>query len=166
MNQKQILAITLALVASTFVSSALVQNSAPTKKDVVKTLAGSDVPQADSDDFIDLFAQRCKVSEEADHRENMELSHAEPQKFWPVYDQYAAELSKIYDVKITLLKDYTENCSGVTSDQAENYYPQTRSDRADDHAAAIEIHPRVPQSAFGQGDRAALSDRLAAGPCN
>ena len=51
----------------------------------------------------------------------MELSDAEAEKFWPVYDQYAAELSKIYDVKLALLKDYADNYSSMTGEQAENY---------------------------------------------
>jgi len=51
----------------------------------------------------------------------MELSDAEAEKFWPVYDQYAAELSKVYDVKIALLKDYADNYSIMTDEQAENY---------------------------------------------
>jgi hypothetical protein len=28
----------------------------------------------------------------------------EAEKFWPVYDQYAAELSNIHDVKLALLE--------------------------------------------------------------
>jgi hypothetical protein len=51
----------------------------------------------------------------------MELSDAEAEKFWSVYDQYAAELSKIYDVKIALLKDYVANYGSMTGEQAENY---------------------------------------------
>jgi Spy/CpxP family protein refolding chaperone len=53
--------------------------------------------------------------------ENMGLTDAEAEKFWPVYDRYAAELSKIYDTKLALLNDYTENNSTMTGEQAENY---------------------------------------------
>jgi hypothetical protein len=51
----------------------------------------------------------------------MQLSDAEAEKFWPVYDQYAAELSKIYDTKIALLQDYADNYNSMTGEQAENY---------------------------------------------
>ena len=51
----------------------------------------------------------------------MQLSVAEAEKFWPVYDQYAGDLSKIYDVKIALLRDYASNYSSMTGEQAENY---------------------------------------------
>jgi hypothetical protein len=45
----------------------------------------------------------------------------EAEKFWPVYDQCAAELSNIHNVKLALLKDYANNYSGMTSEQAEDY---------------------------------------------
>jgi hypothetical protein len=51
----------------------------------------------------------------------MGLTDAEAEKFWPVYDQYAAELSKIYDAKLALLNDYANNYGSMTGDQAESY---------------------------------------------
>jgi hypothetical protein len=51
----------------------------------------------------------------------MELSDAEAEKFWPVYVQYAVELSKIYDLKLALLSDYANNYSSMTGEQAESY---------------------------------------------
>jgi hypothetical protein len=51
----------------------------------------------------------------------MDLSDAEAEKFWPVYDRYVAELARIYDAKIVLLKDYAQSYSGMTGEQAENY---------------------------------------------
>ena len=51
----------------------------------------------------------------------MDLSDAEAEKFWPVYDRYAAELSKIYDTKIALLKNYVQSYSSMTGEEAENY---------------------------------------------
>jgi hypothetical protein len=53
--------------------------------------------------------------------ENLDLSDAESEKFWPIYDRYAANLSKIYDTKIALLNDYAENYSSMTGEQAESY---------------------------------------------
>jgi hypothetical protein len=51
----------------------------------------------------------------------MDPSDAEAERSWPVYDQYAAELSRIYDTNIALLNDYAENYSSMTGEQAENY---------------------------------------------
>jgi len=49
---------------------------------------------------------------------NLQLTDAESQKFWPVYDQYTAELAKINDAKIAAIKDYAANYSTLSDDKA------------------------------------------------
>jgi hypothetical protein len=120
MNQKKVLVITLTLVAFASASSVLAQNSTSAKKDAVKTSAPND-SQASPDGFVDLLRKDIRSQKKQIIAENMGLSDAEAEKFWPVYDQYAAELSKIYDVKIALLKDYADNYSSMTGEQAESY---------------------------------------------
>jgi hypothetical protein len=120
MNQRKALAIMLTLVGFALAGSVLAQNSKSVKKDAVKTPAPND-SQGSPDDFVDLLRKDIRSQKKQIIAENMELSDAEAEKFWPVYDQYAAELSKIYDVKIALLKDYADNYSGMTGEQAENY---------------------------------------------
>jgi hypothetical protein len=121
MNQKKFLVITLTLVALVSASSVLAQNSTSAKKDAVKTSASNDPSQASPDDFVNLLRKDVRSQKKQIIAENMQLSDAEAEKFWPVYDQYAAELSKIYDVKLALLNDYADNYSSMTSEQAESY---------------------------------------------
>jgi hypothetical protein len=52
---------------------------------------------------------------------NMDLTDAEAEKFWPVYDRYAADLSKIYETKIALFQEYLENSDSMSGDQADSY---------------------------------------------
>ena len=51
----------------------------------------------------------------------MDLTDAEAEKFWPVYDRYAADLAKIYDRKIALLQQYLENYDSMSGEQSESY---------------------------------------------
>jgi hypothetical protein len=120
MNQKNFLALTLTVVGFASASSLLAQNSTSANKDAVKMSAPNN-SQASPDDFVDLLRKDIRSQKKQIIAENMELSDAEAQKFWPIYDQYAAELSKIYDVKLALLKDYAGNYSSMTDEQAENY---------------------------------------------
>src|SRR5580704_2592232 len=120
MNQKKFLVITLTLVGFVSASSLLAQNSTSAKKDAVRTSAPND-SQASPDGFVDLLRKDIRSQKKQIIAENMELSDVEAEKFWPVYDQYAAELSKIYDVKIALLHDYADNYSTMTGEQAESY---------------------------------------------
>ena len=121
MNQNKFLAISLTLVVFASTSSVLAQNSTSAKKDAVPTSVANDPSQASPDDFVNLLRKNIRSQKKQIIAENMQLSDAEAEKFWPVYDQYAADLSKIYDVKIALLKDYADNYSSMTGEQAEDY---------------------------------------------
>src|ERR1700723_3718530 len=121
MNLKKLLVITLTFVLFAAANSAWAQNSTLANKDTVKATAPNDAAQASPDDFVDLLRKDIRSQKKQIVAENMGLSDAEAQKFWPVYDQYSAELSKIYDVKLALLNDYADNYSSMTGEQAENY---------------------------------------------
>ncbi len=49
------------------------------------------------------------------------LTDAEAQKFWPVYDQYTAELVKINNDKYALIKEYTQSYDTMTDAQADDW---------------------------------------------
>jgi hypothetical protein len=119
-NQKKSLLITLMLIAFTAANS-LAQNSPAAKNDVPKTSTEYDVAQPNPNDFMGLLRQDVRSEKKQIIAQNMGLSDAEAEKFWPVYDRYAAELTKIYDRKIALLSDYADNYSTMTGEQAENY---------------------------------------------
>ena len=120
MNQMKFLVIALMLVAFAATSSALAQNSSA-KKDAAKSSTADDASKLNPNDFIELLRKDIRSQKKQIIAENMDLSDAEAEKFWPVYDQYAAELSRIYDTKIALLNDYAENYGRMTGEQAENY---------------------------------------------
>jgi hypothetical protein len=74
-----------------------------------------------TNDFVELLRKDVRSQKKQIIAENLDLSDAESEKFWPIYDRYAANLSKIYDTKIALLNDYAENYSSMTGEQAESY---------------------------------------------
>jgi hypothetical protein len=119
-NRKKSLVITLMLIAFTAANS-LAQNSPSAKNDASKTSTKYDAPQPNPNDFMELLRQDVRSEKKQIIAQSMGLSDDEAEKFWPVYDRYAAELSKIYDRKIALLSDYAENYSTMTGEQAENY---------------------------------------------
>lgn len=49
---------------------------------------------------------------------NVPLTETEATKFWPVYDQYAAEMSKHYDDFYGVVRDYAANQKSLTDAQA------------------------------------------------
>jgi Spy/CpxP family protein refolding chaperone len=120
-NQKKCLVMTLMLVAFASVNSLSAQNSSPSKNGAAKNSVANDASQPGADDFIDLLRKDVRSQKKQIIAANMDLTDAEAEKFWPVYDRYAGDLSRIYDTKIALLKDYADNYSTMTGEQAENY---------------------------------------------
>ncbi len=51
---------------------------------------------------------------------NLKLTDAEATKFWPVYDQYIAELVKVNNTKYDLLKEYFNSYGQLTDEQADS----------------------------------------------
>ena len=68
---------------------------------------------------------------------NVTLTVGEAQKFWPIYDQYAVELAKINDTKLSLIKEYAANHAAFTDAQAQSI--MERWTAADDAAVQLRI---------------------------
>ena len=49
---------------------------------------------------------------------NVSLTETEATKFWPVYDQYAADMAKHYDEFYAVIKDYAAHQKTLTDEQA------------------------------------------------
>lgn len=69
---------------------------------------------------IKLLRQDMKSQKKLLVAANMQLTEAEAQKFWPVYDEYAVEESTIVDTRVTMIKEYAEDYSTLTDAQAQN----------------------------------------------
>jgi hypothetical protein len=50
--------------------------------------------------------------------ESLKLSDADAARFWPVYDQYTADLVKINDEKYAVIKEYRSSFGSITNQQA------------------------------------------------
>lgn len=49
---------------------------------------------------------------------NVPLTESEATKFWPVYDEYTGEMSKVYDEFYSIIKEYAANQKTLTDAQA------------------------------------------------
>jgi hypothetical protein len=64
----------------------------------------------------DIRAQRKDLT-----AQNMTLTPDEATKFWPLYDQYVGELTKIGDTRWALIQDYAKNYNTMTDAQAQDF---------------------------------------------
>jgi Spy/CpxP family protein refolding chaperone len=90
------------------------QNSAPNP-------AAQPTSDSASDQYIELLRKDVRSMKKQIIAANLDLTDKEAEKFWPIYDQYSAELQKINDTKMALIKDYAQNYTTMTDEQAEAY---------------------------------------------
>src|SRR3954468_10099652 len=65
-------------------------------------------PSASLDQDLALLRQDIKSGRKQLIAASLQLTDAEATKFWPVYDQYTAEQSKLGDEKVALIKEYAK----------------------------------------------------------
>lgn len=82
--------------------------------------SSSDAVQGPSDKDIDLMRKDIRSQKKQIIAANLNLTDKEAEKFWPLYDQYTADLVKINDAKYGAIKDYATNYDTLTDDQALN----------------------------------------------
>ena len=76
---------------------------------------------AQIDQDIDLLRKDIRSQKKQLIAANVPLTDAEAQKFWPVYDQYTAELVAIHNDKYQLIKEYAQSYDTMTDAQADNW---------------------------------------------
>jgi len=93
--------------------------------------------QTTVDQNIDLMRKDIRSQKKQLIAANVPLTDTEAQTFWPVYDRYTAELGKIHDEKVALLKEYAQSYETMTDAQADNWI--SRALKMDADAAALRI---------------------------
>ncbi len=71
-----------------------------------------------SDTDIKLLREDIRSERKRLVAANMPLTDTEATKFWPIYDQYAAEVSKLGDTRVALIKEYAQSYDTMTDAQA------------------------------------------------
>jgi hypothetical protein len=90
-----------------------------------------------TDQDIELLRQDLRSKKKQLVAANLKLTDEQATKFWPVYDQYVADLTKINDEKYALIKEYANTWGKITDAQAESL--TKRALAVDDQVAQLRI---------------------------
>jgi len=74
--------------------------------------------QATIDQDVSLLRQNLRSNKKQLIASNLTLTDAEATKFWPIYEQYAAELTQLGDQKYALIKEYAQGYGTLSNEQA------------------------------------------------
>jgi hypothetical protein len=80
-------------------------------------------------DMVELTRTVLRTEKKAVFVQNMWLTEAEGVAFWPVYNEYEAELSKINDRVVKLLKDYADTFDTLSDAKAKEIVDESFSIR-------------------------------------
>jgi hypothetical protein len=77
-----------------------------------------------SDQDINLLRKDLRSKRKQLIAANLKLTDTEAAKFWPIYDQYVAELILINDKKFAVIQDYADNWGKITDEQSLSFIRQ------------------------------------------
>jgi hypothetical protein len=72
----------------------------------------------DENTLIELMRTDVQAEKKEIIAQAMTLSEAQAAAFWPVYNRYAVDISKVYDERVAVMKDYAAQVDSLTDNQA------------------------------------------------
>lgn len=71
------------------------------------------------DDYIELTRSVLKTEKKAAIAETMELTSAESEVFWPLYNEYNEKAYTIQSKRVKIIKDFAENYESLSDEKAD-----------------------------------------------
>lgn len=112
-------------IAATLLSTVLLSSGFLFSQESSQQASSPDQVQHPSDQEIDLFRKDIQSQKKQLIAANMKLTDQEAERFWPVYDQYTAELIKINNTKYAEIKEFARSYDTLTDEQADRLNRQS-----------------------------------------
>jgi len=82
-------------------------------------------------DYLELTREILKVEKKAAVTEAMQLSEAESQPFWNLYNEYQAALYVVQNKRIAIIKDFSDNFESLSDEKADELWIGSLNHRKD-----------------------------------
>jgi len=105
----KILSSTFALITTALLSSAAVESP---------TIPAQQPDSGNLRTFFELVRKDVRTEKALIIAQNIDFTSDEAVDFWPLYSEYEVDLSKWYDQRFALLKDYLDREATLTDEQA------------------------------------------------
>jgi hypothetical protein len=99
--------------------SAGLMAQAPSAKTPTASPAVSDTQKKNVQEYIDLLRSDVRQQKAEIMGAVMALSIEDSAKFWPIYNEYDGELTKLNDQRVANIKDYAANYDSMTDAKAD-----------------------------------------------
>jgi len=108
-------------VVAVVVACSMMLASVPMIAQAAQSTQGNDTAKSSLDQDIQMLREDVRSDRKAITAANMDLTADEAAKFWPIYDQYVQEATKVQDARVVLIKDYAANYSNISDQLAQEY---------------------------------------------
>lgn|SRR5262249_42336152 len=98
-------------------------------------LAASGVRAQDTNTLMELVKSDVRTEKKEIIANNMTFTDVQSAAFWPIYKKYEFDISKIYDERVAILKDYSNQAQNLTDQQSQAL--AKRSFKAESQATSI-----------------------------
>ena len=101
---------------------------------MVQQSTGDDAKQKNIQEYVNLLRSDVRKQKTQIMGAVLELSPEEAAKFWPIYNQYDSELTKLNDLRVANIQEYARNYDQMTDSKADELirkafdYRQQRSE--------------------------------------
>ena len=141
--KKQTTAWMLVLTLLVLVGAALSQDKTQPSKTASQTSASpsSSAQKKNIQEYIELLRTDVRQQKAEMMGAVMQLSAADAAKFWPIYSEYDAELTKVNDLRVANIKEYARNYDQMTDEEADKLVQKSmvyRKERAELFASTYE----------------------------
>jgi predicted ribosome quality control (RQC) complex YloA/Tae2 family protein len=110
-----------ALVVSCLMArvQAKAQTQSQNKQDTSAQSTATDAKEKNIQEYIELMRSNVRDEKAEIMGAVMQLSIDDAAKFWPIYSEYDAELSKLNNLRVANIEDYARNYSQMTDEKAD-----------------------------------------------
>jgi hypothetical protein len=104
--------------------------------------APADAREANLRAYVELLRSDVRFERVAIITEMMQFTEAEDEKFWPVYREYEAALSKLNDDRLALIKEYAAAYHNITDEVADRLARGALDLEGRRHALKVQYYDR------------------------
>ena len=82
-----------------------------------------------TDTYIELLRSNIQLEKKNVIAESLNLPDELSKKFWPIYNEYQAELVEVSNKRVALIKDYAKNLSNLSDSKADELIERSFDNR-------------------------------------
>lgn len=112
----------------------------------VQQPAGDDAKQKNIQEYVTLLRSDVRKQKTQIMGAMLELSPEEAAKFWPIYNEYDAELTKLSDLRLANIQDYARNYDKMTDSKADELIRKAFDYRKQRSELLAKYYGRVKES--------------------